>query len=554
MVVPLDFPYRLLVLSLAMNRIWAEPLLRRALTAVRSRVLGGRAHPPGLRPVSNFLFDSAPRPLDYPVQFSIIIPTYNRSRLLSLCLAALAQQTEPADHFEVIVVVDGSTDDTREMLSRLETPYRLRVRVQANRGPGPARNAGFAGAAGDYCLFLDDDIVAGPELVRAHLRLQRERPGVVGLGRVATTPIKTAHGFVRHRAQEWTRLSQQNNRPTFLACWGANVCAPRKALEAVGGFADDLRYSEDVELGYRLEGFGLSFAFVEAGHARQLYDKDFHSLAIDTENLGAAAVELSRRHPALRALLPVGAFNRYRWAAAIRRLTLPFKLPIGLLSILDRLIDHLPETWRCYGYGFLGGHLYWRGVRRAVGSRGQWKQLTDGVVILTYHEFARSRERASRFATPARRFEWQMAWLRRLRYNVLSLEEYVRYRQEHALPPSRCVVINLDDANIEFQAIALPILRRHGLPATVSAFAQMRAAGKPVACGIEEGPNDPATPLFNLRRTEIPGDCSRLRFALALWTGTTCLRPGRSMFQHGLVAEAAGPETRYGRDTLEKDA
>jgi len=527
--IPLDFPYRLLVLSLAMSRIWAEPLLRRTLAGVRSRVPGGRAHPPALRPVSNFLFDSAPTPLDYPVQLSIIIPTYNRSRLLSLCLAALAQQTEPADHFEVIVVVDGSTDDTREMLSRLETPHRLRVCAQANRGPGAARNAGLAKAAGDYCLFLDDDIVAGPELVRAHLRLQRERPGVVGLGPVATTPIKTAHGFVRYCAQGWTRHYLQNNRPTFLDCWGANVCAPRKALEAVGGFANDLRYGEDIELGYRLEGLGLSFASVEEGHARQLYDKDFHSLAIDTENRGAAAVELSRRHPALRALLPVGAFNRRRMVAAIRRLTLPFKLPIGRLGILDRLIELLPETGRWHGYGLLTDHLYWRGVRRAVGSRKQWKRLTDGVVILTYHGFARSGVRASRFATLARRFEWQVAWLRRLRYNVLSLEEYVRYRREHALPPSRCVVITVDDANTEFPVIALPILRRYGLPTTVSAFAHVRGAGDSVAFGIEEGPNDPAIPLFNLRRTDIPGDCSRLRFALALWTGTTRLRAGRSV-------------------------
>jgi len=480
--------------------------------------------------------------VDYPVQLSIIIPTYNRSRLLSLCLAALAQQTEPADHFEVIVVVDGSTDDTREMLSRLETPYRLRVRVQANRGPGAARNAGLAEAAGDYCLFLDDDIVAGRELVRAHLRLQRERPGAVGLGRVATTPVKTAHGFVRHCAQEWTRHSRQKNRLTFLDCWGANVCAPHKALEAVGGFANDLRYGEDVELGYRLEGLGLSFASVEEGHARQLYDKDFHSLAIDTENRGAAAVELSRRHPALRALLRVGAFNRGRRMAAIRRLTLPLKVPIGLLGILDRLIDHLPKTGRSYGYRLLEDHLYWRGVRRAVGSREQWKQLTDGVVILTYHGFARSGERASRFATPARRFEWQMAWLRRLRYNVLSLEEYVRYRREHALPPSRCVVITVDDAPTAFQEIALPILHRHGLPATVSAVAHVRAAGDSVACGIEEGLNDPATPLFNLRRTDIPGDCSRLRFALALWTGTTRPRLGRLMLRRedGPLVEAGG--------------
>src|SRR5262245_28626572 len=63
------------------------------------------------------------------IQLSVIIPTYNRSRLLRACLDALSRQTEPPQSFEVIVVVDGSTDDTRAMLADLATtscPCRLR--------------------------------------------------------------------------------------------------------------------------------------------------------------------------------------------------------------------------------------------------------------------------------------------------------------------------------------------------------------------------------------------------------------------------------------------
>ena len=312
-------------------------------------------------------------------RLSVVIPTYNRCGLLAVALAALGRQTEPADQFEVIVVVDGSTDETRQMLSRVEVPYRLRVLVQPNRGAGSARNTGLAEAGGDYCVFLDDDIVAGPGLVRAHLRLQGERPGVVGLGPVVTTPLRTTHGFVGHSAREWTRRAGHNPRPTFLDCWGANLSVPRAALTAVGGFAADLRYGEDVELGYRLHNHGFSFAWVREAQASQLYDKDFRGLALDSEHKGAAAVELTRRHAAFRAVLPIGAFNRSRRLAWLRRVTLPLRPAIGLLRILDRLIDHLPETGRWYGYRLLDDHLYWRGVRRAVESREAWHGLTRRV-------------------------------------------------------------------------------------------------------------------------------------------------------------------------------
>jgi len=120
------------------------------------------------------------------VELSIIIPTYTRVDSLRTCLESLSHQTQPAADYEVIVIVDGSTDGTCEMLERLTPPYRLRVYWQPNSGQTEARNRGIALAEGRYCLFLDDDIIAGPELVAEHLRAQREHSGVIGLGRLET--------------------------------------------------------------------------------------------------------------------------------------------------------------------------------------------------------------------------------------------------------------------------------------------------------------------------------------------------------------------------------
>src|SRR5437868_3791234 len=89
---------------------------------------------------------------------SVIIPTYNRSGLLREALATVRAQA--CADYEVIVVDDGSTDDTADVLARFgegEPPGRFRVLRQANAGQGAARNLGIAEARGEYCAFLDSD-------------------------------------------------------------------------------------------------------------------------------------------------------------------------------------------------------------------------------------------------------------------------------------------------------------------------------------------------------------------------------------------------------------
>ena len=92
-------------------------------------------------------------------------------------MEALATQSAPPSDFEVVVVDDGSTDDTADLLTGFRSPYRLRVERQANAGQAAALNRGIEVAVGRYCLFLDDDIVADEGLVAEHLRAQRERSG-----------------------------------------------------------------------------------------------------------------------------------------------------------------------------------------------------------------------------------------------------------------------------------------------------------------------------------------------------------------------------------------
>ena len=111
---------------------------------------------------------------------SVVVPTYNRCDRLHRVLTALAAQTFPRTSFEVIVVSDGSTDGTDEYLRSDRPPLQLVAVMQPNRGPGPARNAGVERARGRLILFVDDDVVAAPDLVEGQAVLENGEVELLG--------------------------------------------------------------------------------------------------------------------------------------------------------------------------------------------------------------------------------------------------------------------------------------------------------------------------------------------------------------------------------------
>src|SRR5579883_3479281 len=89
---------------------------------------------------------------------SVVIPTFNRADILKECLQALQHQNLPQEDYEIIVVDDGSTDETRKLLesSKLKN---LRFFHQKNQGQGVARNLGIQHAKGNIIVMIGDDII-----------------------------------------------------------------------------------------------------------------------------------------------------------------------------------------------------------------------------------------------------------------------------------------------------------------------------------------------------------------------------------------------------------
>jgi glycosyltransferase involved in cell wall biosynthesis len=404
------------------------------------------------------------------VELSVIIPTYNRAAPLRACLEALARQTQPASDFEVIVVVDGSTDGTADMLARYGSSLPLRVHVQENRGQAAARNRGLELAIGQYCLFIDDDIIAEPGLIAEHLCVQREHQGVVGLGHLTCRLPRNADGFAHSVAAWWddhyADFRKGSRAPSFIDCFSGNLSAPRSALLQIGGFAIDLPHSEDLEVGYRLAQHGLAIVYIPDAVGDQKYTKNFREIVADARAEGLANLELYRRHPPMLPTLLLGRFTDARpRVVLLRRLLLALSVPMGLLQLMSPMVGRRrrARTW----YSFVYDYAYWRAVRRGVPDRDTWRRLTRGPIILMYHAFGGPGEPPSRYVVPGRRFARQLRWLKRCGYRVIRLEELVRLRREFRLAPADSVVITIDDGYADNHGVAYPILQHHDFPATI---------------------------------------------------------------------------------------
>jgi hypothetical protein len=117
---------------------------------------------------------------------TVVIPTHNRGpKLVPTLELLLANDPTGFDEVEVVVVDDGSSTPAGPLVDALlvPTPFTLRcLRLEPNVGPAGARNAGFRAARGDVVIFVDDDILSPPDLIRAHVEAHRARPRSVVCG------------------------------------------------------------------------------------------------------------------------------------------------------------------------------------------------------------------------------------------------------------------------------------------------------------------------------------------------------------------------------------
>lgn len=232
---------------------------------------------------------------------SVVIPAYNAQQHIRACLDSVFAQSG-AFALEVIVVDDGSSDDTVALVHQRPG---VRCLSQRNAGPSAARNAGIAMATGEFIAFLDADDLWPVGKLQLQLQLLQAYPasGLVSgdcrqFDRNGWRP-QTEFGVERWGQAHWgqTALVQQAYarllKNNFITT--GSVVARRSVLVAAGGFAEDLRLAEDLDLWLRIaRSHPIAWCQHECLHRRR-HDSN---ISRDGEAVGLAYLEVLARHAA----------------------------------------------------------------------------------------------------------------------------------------------------------------------------------------------------------------------------------------------------------------
>jgi GT2 family glycosyltransferase len=236
------------------------------------------------------------------MDISVVVPTFNRREIVKRSLSTLFAQTLAPSRFEIVVVVDGSSDGTAEALRELKAPCEFRVIEQQNLGRAGARNTGYRAAAANLVLFLDDDMLADPGLVAAHLAAHRQCNRIVAFGAIYLSsdspPCLAAECFNREIGAFYLERDRNPQREWQMAdCVFGNASLARELLEEAGGFDATFRMREDLELGIRLFDSGVQARYIEGAIAHQYIEKSAADLIRDAEAFAVADVMFARKHP-----------------------------------------------------------------------------------------------------------------------------------------------------------------------------------------------------------------------------------------------------------------
>jgi cellulose synthase/poly-beta-1,6-N-acetylglucosamine synthase-like glycosyltransferase len=328
------------------------------------------------------MIPSNPVPLH--LRASVIVPAYNAAQALPRCLESLEHQTIPSDHYEVIVVDDGSEDGTAEVAKARGA----RVLRKEHEGPAAARNAGAALARSDIIVFTDADCEPAPDFLE-RLLAPFDIPQVSGARGVYRTRQRSLVArFVQLEYEErYQRMARLDAAHGGIDAIDTAYAAYRlRVFQDAGGFDTRFRDAagEDHELSFRLAQAGHVLRFVPDAVVFHRHPERVRDYARRKFRIGYWRAFLTRRHPqrvlsdahttpglklqiALAALMPIALVAAPFWPPAwgvllaLMALFLLSALPLFKLILRrDRpvLLIALPMLFvRAYalGLGFLAG-------------------------------------------------------------------------------------------------------------------------------------------------------------------------------------------------------
>ena len=279
------------------------------------------------------------------IRFSLVTPTFNRASTLKRMLQHLLT-VDGIDGCEVIVINDGSTDGTAEVLADYlqMMPKLLRVITLSNGGPARARNTGVEAAKNERILFIDDDVFPHPDMLYQHWNmLDNGYDGSQGLllwhQEIAMTPLIS---YIDSRGSQFA--FEQIEHPEELGgeyIYTGNFAVRRDVVLQAGGFCErlfdrKLAFSafEDTVLGWSMKKKGARLGLNRTAVADHLHHMNEEGYLRREYNVGSGVAQLERLFPEITqdlGLKPRGSF---------------IGLQVGLLGVLNAL----PALGHVIGY------------------------------------------------------------------------------------------------------------------------------------------------------------------------------------------------------------
>jgi peptidoglycan/xylan/chitin deacetylase (PgdA/CDA1 family)/GT2 family glycosyltransferase len=408
---------------------------------------------------------TAARAVNAPAQagprVTVVIPTYQRRDLVVETVRRFADQQD-APPFEVVVVVDGSTDGSAPALRQLETPFPLTVLEQENAGRSAACNRGAEAARSELLLFLDDDMDADPKLLCEHARSHDEGADVV-FGDIPLHPDSPA-GFLADSVGAWAdergrKLSADPTALDVMDFLTGQTSIARDVFLGVGGF--DTMFTrggsyggEDFDLGVRLVRAGYRMLFNPRAISRQRYVVSPRQHLFQWRDRGVARVMLARRYPEYAPTLLARkeqATERYVWRWLRRPLA-----EVVLARVARGYEGNRTVAWYRRGRDL----EYFAGVRAAGGV-----PAPGPVRVLCYHAVRDLPDTGvlAPYGVPPLKFRRQLRLLAR-HFHFVDAGEFERYLAGAGVP-RRAVLMTFDDCYADLLSEALPALEEVHAPA-----------------------------------------------------------------------------------------
>ena len=295
--------------------------------------------------------------------YSVVIPTYNRASMLLRVLDALDAQ-RGAPPFEVIVIDDGSTDETGPAVAQRKG---IVYRAQPNGGPGRARNHGVSLAGGRFVIFIGDDTVPEERFVAEHARVHAEGgddPLTACLGYTGWPRGERVTAFMDYindyGLQFGYRLIEDGTVVPFNFFYTSNISIDRQLL-AEHPFDTTFPAAawEDIELAYRLDKLGLKIRYNAKAVTRHYHPMSVDSFARRQYTVGKSGAIFYSKHPELGHFLGVHELETR---------TLADERALARLRRRARLGESFRVLARPKVFETLMREHYLRGLRDGLGS------------------------------------------------------------------------------------------------------------------------------------------------------------------------------------------